>query len=142
MKKNSKTKYSAISMAELGIDTVVLTPHENLENIFVEFENEPDFIWADGKGKKFLYESLYETLKHEDSVFTATPSIAKKNPKRWVNFMDDCVTFAVLHTVLTDQPLKLLHPSCFTNSDKKKKLIIDTTKGIIPDLLDSIPCYQ
>ena len=65
MKKNLKTKYSAISMAELGIDTVVLTPHNNLENIFAEFENEPDFIWADGKGKKFLYESLYETLKQK-----------------------------------------------------------------------------
>jgi hypothetical protein len=141
MEKNSKTKYSAISMAELGIDSVVLTPHENLEKILVEFNNEPDFIWAGGKGKKFLYESLYETLKHEDSVFTATPSITKENPKRWVNFMDDCVIFAVLHSVLTDQPIKLIHPSCFTNSDKKK-LIIDTSEGIIPDYFEPTPCYQ
>jgi hypothetical protein len=142
MEKNSKTKYSAISMAELGIVSVVLTPHENLEKILVEFKNEPDFIWAGGKGKKFLFESLYETLKHEDSVFTATPSIAKENPKRWVNFMDDCVIFAVLHSVVKGQPLRLLHPSCFTNPEPKMKLSIDMTEGLIPDLFSSIPCYQ
>ena len=129
-------------MAELGIVSVVLTPHENLEKILVEFKNEPDFIWAGGKGKKFLFESLYETLKHEDSVFTATPSIAKENPKRWVNFMDDCVIFAVLHSVVKGQPLRLLHPSCFTNPEPKMKLSIDMTEGLIPDLFSSIPCYQ
>jgi hypothetical protein len=59
--KKSKTKYSAVSLAELGINTVVLTPHVNIEKIFKKFENEPDFIWADGKGKNFLYGILFET---------------------------------------------------------------------------------
>ena len=60
--KKSKTKHSAVSLAELGINTVVLTPHVNIEKIFKKFENEPDFIWAGGNGKNFLYESLLEGL--------------------------------------------------------------------------------
>jgi len=140
--KKSKTKHSAVSLAELGINTVVLTPHVNIEKIFKKFENEPDFIWADGKGKNFLYESLLETLKDEDSVFTKSPEIAEKTPKRWLNFMHDCVIFAVLHSVVKGQPLRLLHPSCFTNPEPKMKLSIDKTEGLIPDLFSSIPCYQ
>ena len=142
MKKNSKEKYSVVSMQGLGIDALVLTPQANIDKWFNKFESEPDLIWANGKGKKFLHKSLHETLKHEDFVFTVNPSIADTNPKRWSKFMDDCVVFAVLNSVVKDEPMLLLHPSSYTNRDPEFKFAIDKSEGVIPTLFESIPCLQ
>lgn len=140
--KNSKAKYSVVSMRELGIDTLVMASQKDIEKWFKKFEDEPDLIWANGKGKKFLHESLHENLKHEDFVFTVNPSIAETNPKRWSKFMDDCVVFAVLNSVVKGEPMRLLHPSCFTNRDPEFKFLIDKSEGVIPTLFESIPCLQ
>ena len=139
MKNKTQTQYSAVNMEDFGIDAVVLTPHTNIENLFDNFEREPDFAWVNGRGKEHLYENLKKSLRLEDSFFTKNPSAADTDPIRWENFMDDCVILAVLHCVLKNQSLKLLHPSCFTKPDREKPWF-DKTGGVIPDLIDSIPC--
>jgi len=107
--------YSAIPMDRFGIQTLVLTQHQQLIDLREEFINYPDWIWCEGRGKRFMHQMIKKNLLAEDAYFEAHAEEAIESNQRWVNFMDDCVIFAVLDEVITSNPLLLLHPSCFEN---------------------------
>jgi len=107
---------SAVLMQRLGINTVVLTPQENLERLRQEYLCKPDRVWGNGRGKTYMRDQLAAALKAEDEYFDRNPSLAVEGNQRWVDFMDDCVIYAVLCSVLDDEPLALLHPSCWESS--------------------------
>jgi hypothetical protein len=139
MKKQShKKKYSVVNMTDLEINALVFTPHEKLDDLFENFQKKSDVSWAEGRGKKYFYECLKDTLKKEDSFFTLNPAIADTDPIRWSNFMDDCIVLAVLDCILNNQPIKLMHPSYFSSSDSTL-FQINKNPGAIPDLISSIP---
>jgi len=107
--------YSAIPMERFGIQTLVLTRHQQLIGIREAFLNDPDWSWCGGKGKKFMHRMLKKDLLFEDAYFEAHIDEAVESNQRWVDFMDDCVIFAVLDEVITSNPVQLLHPSCVEN---------------------------
>jgi hypothetical protein len=77
------------------------------------FKEDPDSAWCDGLGKKYMYLMLKQNLLAEDAYFESHIDEAVTSNERWMNFMDDCAIYAVLNEVLTGEPIKLVHPSCF-----------------------------
>ncbi len=69
---------SAVLMNSYGINSAILTEHENLSSLINEFKNSEDSKWLNGLGKKALYDMLLKRLKKEDKSF-------KKKPKK-----DEC----------------------------------------------------
>lgn len=127
--------YSAIPMDRFGINTLVLTQHEELIDMRKAFMNDPDWTWCGGKGKQFMHQMLKKGLLAEDVYFEGHIDEAIDTNPRWKDFMDDCVVFAVLDEVITNNPLLLLHPSCIDNACHPKMPPFD----IKPTLIDGIP---
>ena len=131
---NKEIKYSAIPMSRFGIQTLVLTQHQQLIDIREAFLNDPDWSWCDGKGKQFMHQMLKKDLMAEDAYFETNIDEAIESNQRWVDFMDDCVIFAVLDEVITSNPLLLLHPSCIDNVGHPKMPPLN----IKPSLIDGV----
>lgn len=110
---NNTITYSAVLMDCLKIKTVVLTNHDDLLYMHKCFKEDPDSAWCDGLGKKYMYLMLKQNLLAEDAYFESHIDEAVTSNERWMNFMDDCAIYAVLNEVLTGEPIKLVHPSCF-----------------------------
>jgi hypothetical protein len=136
----SNEALSVVSMTQYGVDMAVLTPHSNLEKARLDFETSDDSKWCMGKGKSFLYGWLKAQILKEDSYFKKNPSKAKTTNKRWSNFCDDCVNFAVLSGVLYQTPVHLLHPSCY--EEALNDAYINATGGAKPTFFDDIPLLQ
>jgi len=122
-------------MGQFGIKATVMTPHETLEYLRDKLESDPDKSWCDGRGKKFMHSKLKQALIKEDAYFDAHLEEAVSTNQRWIDFMDDCAIFAVLSSVLSGNPLGLLHPSCFGSQMFSNKL--DVNKK--PSLVHGIP---
>ncbi len=131
---------SAIDMSRYGIGTVVLTEHDGLDRMMLEFATKPDEIWCDGRGKKYLHKMLRKQLLKEDKYFDKNPVAIQRNSKRWLNFLDDCVVFATLNAFLFDQPVFLVHPQSYENSIAKSPH--NATSGELPTLFEDIPVLQ
>jgi hypothetical protein len=131
---NKEIKYSAIPMSRFGIQTLVLTQHQQLIDIREAFLNDPDWSWCDGKGKQFMHQMLKKDLMAEDAYFETNIDEAIESNQRWVDFMNDCVIFAVLDEVITSNPLLLLHPSCIDNVSYPKMPALNIKPSLIDDI--------
>jgi hypothetical protein len=131
---NKEIKYSAIPMSRFGIQTLVLTKHQQLIDIREAFLNDPDWSWCDGKGKQFMHQMLKKDLMAEDAYFETNIDEAIESNQRWVDFINDCVIFAVLDEVITTNPLLLLHPSCIDNVSYPKMSALNIKPSLIDDI--------
>jgi hypothetical protein len=128
---------SVVSMTQYGVDMAVLTPQSNLEKARLDYETSDDSEWCMGKGKSFLYGCLKVQILKEDTYFKKNPSKANTTNKRWSNFCEDCVNFAVLSGVLYQTPIHLIHPSCY--EDALNDAFINASEGAKPTFFDDIP---
>lgn len=126
---------SAVSMMQYGIKTCVLTEHANLEMLKHDFESLPDSTWMNGKGKKRLHGFLKSKIFKEDAYFTKHPRKARVDNQRWIDFCNDCVTFAVLAMVLHGTAVHLIHPSRFQSM---QNITPNGTRGDVPSLIPGI----
>lgn len=117
--KKQQQVMSAVPMQWLGINTVVLTQQERLERLRQEYLCKPDHVWMNGRGKRYMRDQLAATLKAEDEYFDRNLPLAVEGNQHWDDFIDNCVIYAVLCSVLDDKPLVLLHPSCWERTIKK-----------------------
>lgn len=139
-KSANKQQMSAVPMHRFGINSVVLTPHKDLEALCHKLTSTPDFHWGEGgMGKAYLHQQLHSQLKTEDSYFEANLHEADPSNQRWVNFMDDCVIFAVLDAVINDEPLQLMHPTSWDKFIKRSKIPLSTKQR--PSVLPGVPVY-
>lgn len=130
----------AISMADFGIKTVVLTSKEDIESTMNEFETSPDSVWCGGRGKRYLYKSLKKELQALDKYFDGNPAYVTAMNQEWTDFCDDCVLLYVLDALLFNKPFALIHPESYmANIDKAS---INATSGALPDLISGIPLVQ
>lgn len=137
---NTRKDTCAISLAELGITSVVLTSKQDIEGVMHEFESNPDHIWCGGRGKKYLYKSLKVELQEQDKYFNRNPGLVSSLNQEWTNFCDDCVLLYVLDAYLFNKPFALIHPDSYmANIDKAG---INAAFGVIPDLIQGIPVAQ
>ena len=127
---------SAVSMMQYGIKTCVLTEHANLEMLKLEFESMPDSTWMNGRGKDELYSCLKTKLIKQDAYFTKHPRKARLDNQRWIDFCNDCVTFAVLAMVLHGTAVHLIHPSQFQSM---QNMTPKGNRGDGPSLIPGIP---
>jgi len=138
-KLNNKPAKSAVNMNLYGINTVVLTEHEELEAMYKRFESRPDTSWAEGKGKAYFFQQLLPYLQAEDRYFDANPKQAVASNARWHDFMDDCVVLAVLGAVVHDMPLVLMHPTNWQQCVKRSKNPFTPSQR--PVLLPGVPVF-
>lgn len=131
---------SAIDMSRYGIGTVVLTEHDGLDRMMLEFATKPDDIWCEGRGKKYLHKMLRKQLLKEDKYFDKNPKAIQRNSERWINFLDDCVLFATLNAFLFDEPVFLVHPQSYEKSIAKSPY--NATSGELPTLFEDILVVQ
>lgn len=104
---------SAVVMESYGIDSVILTEHENLQILVEDFQQSEDSKWFYGEGKKALYDHLLKQLKKENKYFNKKPQKMNTNNMRWSNFCDDCIILVALGNVLFGTPILLLHPQTY-----------------------------
>jgi len=131
---------SAVDMSQFGIDTVVLTEHDEMGEIMRRFATAPDTVWCGGRGKKYLHKMLRKQLFKEDKFFTKNPKEIQRNSQRWSDFCDDCVNFATLNALLFDQPVYLLHPQCY--EEQVAQSPFNATSGEMPTLIEDIYTLQ
>ena len=121
-KISNKQQMIAVQMHRFGINTVVLSAHEELESLSRVLTSTPDNFWSEsGKGKAYLHQQLHSQLKAEDSYCEKNLNEATTGNQRWNKFMKDCVFFAVLNTVVRDEPLHLVHPTLWDKKIKRSK---------------------
>jgi hypothetical protein len=130
----------AISMGELGIATVVLTSKEDIEATMHEFTVSPDYVWCNGRGKRYLYKSLKEELQGLDKHFNSNPAYVTAMNQKWTDFCDDCVVLYVLDALLFNKPFLLIHPESYVANIHNA--VINATSGGVPDLIPGIPVQQ
>jgi len=130
---------SAVLMNSYGINSVILTEHENLKSLIDEFKNSEDSKWLNGLGKKALYDMLLKRLKKEDKSFKKKPKKMNVNNQKWIDFCNDCVILASLGNVLYEYPIMLMHPnSYFENIQCNQTAWLNGAKGKTPSLIDEI----
>ena len=133
---NNETR-SAIALFDLGIQTVVLTRHQNIVDGINKFNEAPDKTWCNGLGKKYLHKILLRKLLIQDKYFTLHPNKVKPTNQKWRDFCDDCVILFCLDVVLNDSVVELVHPDIY------KQIIEETAYdgsiGYMPDLIAGIP---
>jgi hypothetical protein len=137
---STKKAMSAVDMSNYGVETVVLTEHEGLDRLMLEYASKPDEIWCEGRGKKYLHKMLHKQILKEDKYFKKNPKTIQRNSERWENFMDDCVLFATLNAFLFDQPVYLLHPQSYEKSVADSPF--NATSGELPTFFEDIPVIQ
>ena len=130
---------SAVLMSSYGIDSVILTEHENLTSLIDEFKNSEDSKWLNGLGKKALYDMLLKKLKKENKSFTKKPKKMNVNNQKWIDFCNDCVILASLGNVLYEYPIMLMHPNSYLeNIQCNQTAWMNGAKGRTPSIIDGI----
>ena len=130
---------SAVVMENYGIDTVILTEHENIQELIDDFQESDDGKWLRGKGKKALYDLLMRNLKKENKYFNKKPQKQNIKNERWSNFCDDCIILVALGNVLYQKPVMLLHPKAYEETiAKNKDAWMKGADGKHPTLIDGI----
>ena len=130
---------SAVIMDSYGIESVILTEHENLQSLIDDFKESDDSKWLCGLGKNALYDHLHKQLKKEDKYFNKNPQKMKTNNHRWRNYCDDCIILVALGNVLFENPIKLLLPQAYEeNIASKKDAWMNGAGGKLPTLISGI----
>jgi hypothetical protein len=130
---------SAVVMGSYGIDSVILTEHQNLQSLIDNFEESDDSKWLYGHGKKALYEHLSMKLKKENKYFNKNPKKMKTSNQRWLDFCDDCIILVALGSVLYDKHIELLHPKAYEKSIAiNKDAWMNGADGKLPTLISEI----
>ena len=96
-----------INMLSYKIKTLVSTTQEKIDWYFNEFKTQPDKKFGSGVGKVIFCEFLLYNIKNEDDYFSLDILNAEKSPKRWSEFLEDCVAFACLHSYLNKTALPI-----------------------------------
>ena len=107
MKIKSRTPV-VINMLGYNIKTFVSTTQEKIDWYFNEFKTQPDKKFGSGAGKVILCDFLLNTIRNEDAYFSFDILNAEKSPKRWSEFLEDCVAFACLHSYLNKTALPIV----------------------------------
>lgn len=106
-----------INMSVFGIAVIVLTQSNCVENYLKMFATEPDHRIGGGVGKVVFAKQLEQELKAIDHFFNLHPRHRFNYPKRWADFMTDCVILASLRSYLDKKPIALLDPIELIHSD-------------------------
>ena len=127
-------------MAQYGINMIVLTEHSNIDKSIKTLKRDITKGLPYGLTKEILYNKLLIKLKFEDNYFTKNINAAYSEKKRWQVFNDDCILYAALDHILTDNPVQLVHPSqYFGNSENT---IVNTAQNLKPTLINGIPSFH
>jgi len=128
---------SAIAMTVHGINAYALSPQSELDSIRRTLLTLPDSAWGDGLGKQHLQQQLHQQLKKENEYFLNNPGQVQHDYERWTEFMNDCIFYAVLHSVVTGAHIILVHPDQWSQFRSRSKR--DASSGTSPSLIPDLP---
>lgn len=97
--KTNNEKYS-INMMAYGIKTIVQASKKKIDWYMNEFATQPDKKFGGGIGKVALLNYLGQCISLEDDFFNQSHLSQIEEPKRWQEYLDDCVAFACLHSFM------------------------------------------
>ena len=137
MLTNTKNNACAVSMEEFGIAVVIMTSIDEIETVLDQYTSQPDWIWCQGRGKQYMYESLKTKLQLLDAHFSKHPELVDLENKEWADFCNDCMLLYVLDAFLFDKPFALVHPDSYAQN--YRHAAVDTTGGVLPRLIPGIP---
>jgi len=141
--KYEHKELSAIDMHCYGIDSVILTEHENIESQVETIEEADDSDFQNGMGKKAMFESLHKRLLDENNYFNGNENQVNIQNQRWINFCDDCVKLAVLGHVVYEKPILLMHPNAFEATvDSNRDSWLMGADGLSPSLINGIEMFK
>lgn len=132
-----KNNRVAVSMNQYGIDTVVVSYFDELEEIRKKFETLPDNSFFNGQGKVAMYESTLASLRKEDAYFNKHLDLVSPSNKRWLKFLDDCVILAVLSACVHGTPIYLIRPDQFEGMRSRSKA--STSSVSSTELMGQLP---
>lgn len=133
--------YSAIDMRQYGLETVVLTEHENMDHLLLAINEDLKKGTITRIQLKKMHKKQIKKLMIEDRYFSHNPDAVKLEFSRWSEFMDNCILFSVVDFILTKRPIYLVHPSQY--EDAMKHSNITNVSGLLPSLIDGIDiCYM
>ncbi|MEI6834924.1 MAG: hypothetical protein WCL28_13120 [bacterium] len=96
-----------IDMTYYGITTVVGATQEKIDWYMNAYATQPDKRFGDGVGKKKLMIYTLKCIKHEDRYFNQSPVLPALEQQRWLDFLEDCIIFATLHSFFNKVPVPL-----------------------------------
>ena len=132
--------YSAVNMTQYGINMIILTEHRNIKKNIKTVKRDIKRGLPYRLTKETLYEKLLIKLKFEDNYFTKNVNAAYIEKKRWQEFNDDCILYAALDHILTDNPIHLVHPSQY--SENSQNIIVNTVQNLKPTLINGIASFH
>ncbi len=97
--KTNNEKYF-INMTAYGIKTIVKASKKKIDWFMNEFATQPDAKFGGGVGKVALLNYLGQCISIEDEFFNKSHLSQIEEPKRWQEYLDDCVAFACLHSFM------------------------------------------
>jgi len=132
--------FSAIDMAQYGINMIVLTEHSNIDKSIKTLKRDITKGLPYGLTKEILYKKLLIKLKSEDNYFTKNVNASYSEKQRWQEFNDDCIIYAALDHILTANTVHLVHPSQY--SGKSENTIVNTAQNLKPTIINGIPSFH
>ena len=121
--KTTNEKYP-INMMAYGIKTIVQAAKQKIDWYMNEFATQPDAKFGGGIGKVALLNYLGQRISIEDDFFNQSPLSQIEEPKRWQEYLDDCVAFACLHSFIysTEVP-QVTSKSAMEKIDMVRKIL-------------------
>jgi hypothetical protein len=129
----SDSDYTAIIMSQYGVNMMVLTPHNQINEIMLEAKR-----WTK-KHQKKVFKDISKIVKTEDKFFEKNPQLALQSSQRWTDYNSDCVILAVLGNLVHDYPIMMLHPSQWGKQNTDTRFPMSQTVGdTVPTLVEGI----
>ena len=127
-------------MTQYGIKMIVLTEHSNIDKIIKTLKRDIKRGLPYRLTKETLYEKLLIKLKFEDNYFTKNVNAAYSEKKRWKEFNEDCIIYAALDHILTDNLVQLVHPAQY--AENSQHAIVNTVQNQKPTLINGIELFH
>ena len=96
-----------IDMTGYGITTIVGATQEKIDWYMNAYATQPDKRFGDGVGKKKLMTYTLKCIQREDRYFNQSPVLPALEQQRWLDFLEDCIIFATLHSFFNKVPVPL-----------------------------------
>jgi hypothetical protein len=132
----SDSDYTAIVMKQYGINMVVLTPHNQINQIMLDAKT-----WTK-KHQKKVFKDISKIVLKEDKFFERNPHLASTSNQRWDDYNCDCVILAILGNLAYGNNIEMLHPSqwdMFTKNSDPRFPLSQSVGNSTPTVVEGIP---
>lgn len=100
----------AVTMQFYGLDCVILTPINNIEEGRKGFNDPTSEYYLTDANKKKLFKKLMNSLHKKDKYYKLHPERMNNKYQAWNDFCDDCIILTALGSAYRGNPIFLMNP--------------------------------